>query len=158
MQVSVYYGGFILCHIIIQRLHTNTNCLKENIQMLNSLLLSSYIVFWMNIADLWKLANFSSNPIMHTNLLVLKMQNSKRWLKNHALNHLSVSERQDFAKHKQSSFNCLSHGHTAKFCESNSSCTKCNKRHHTLLHVSFYEDSSSVHINKTHTRSQQLHL
>lgn len=37
--------------------------------------------------------------------------------------------------------NCLTHGHYAKECESPHRCKKCQKLHHSLLHLEFSGDS-----------------
>jgi hypothetical protein len=49
---------------------------------------------------------------------------------------LNMSVDQRIAKVKQSGlcFNCLRKGHQIKACPSDKSCSKCSKKHHTLLH------------------------
>ncbi|XP_062715303.1 uncharacterized protein LOC134291506 [Aedes albopictus] len=50
-------------------------------------------------------------------------------------NGLSVSDRLAKVKQKNVCYNCLRSGHSVKSCPSKKSCSKCNKRHHTLLHL-----------------------
>ncbi|XP_062711436.1 uncharacterized protein LOC134289528 [Aedes albopictus] len=50
-------------------------------------------------------------------------------------NGLSVSDRLAKVKQKNVCYNCLRSGHSVKNCPSKKSCSKCNKRHHTLLHL-----------------------
>lgn len=57
-------------------------------------------------------------------------------------NSLNVSDRLSKVKEKNVCFNCLRSGHSVKSCSSKKSCTKCNKRHHTLLHFENSENSS----------------
>lgn len=47
---------------------------------------------------------------------------------------LSVSERIAKVKESRVCFNCLRRGHRSLNCSSKSSCSKCHKRHHSLLH------------------------
>ncbi|XP_058456411.1 uncharacterized protein LOC131433822 [Malaya genurostris] len=47
----------------------------------------------------------------------------------------SVSDKYDILKKSGSCFNCLQRGHRTNECSSSSSCKKCSKRHHTLLHT-----------------------
>ncbi|XP_062707261.1 uncharacterized protein LOC134287949 [Aedes albopictus] len=50
-------------------------------------------------------------------------------------NGLSVSDRLAKVKQKNVCYNCLRSGHSVKNCPSKKSCSMCNKRHHTLLHL-----------------------
>ncbi|XP_062713820.1 uncharacterized protein LOC134290657 [Aedes albopictus] len=50
-------------------------------------------------------------------------------------NGLSVSDRLAKVKQKNVCYNCLRSGHSVKNCPSKKSCSTCNKRHHTLLHL-----------------------
>jgi len=52
----------------------------------------------------------------------------------------SPSQRADYVKQAKRCLNCLSTKHAAQSCPSKFSCQKCQKRHHSLLHV----DSGSV--------------
>ncbi|XP_053698514.1 uncharacterized protein LOC128745463 [Sabethes cyaneus] len=49
-------------------------------------------------------------------------------------NQLTFGERQQLVQSKRLCHNCLKTGHMVRNCLSNSSCHKCNRRHHTLLH------------------------
>ncbi|KAL0829434.1 hypothetical protein ABMA28_004206 [Loxostege sticticalis] len=48
---------------------------------------------------------------------------------------LSVPERQCFVKKNNICFNCLVKGHLVTHCRQSSTCRKCGRRHHTLLHA-----------------------
>ena len=48
----------------------------------------------------------------------------------------SVKERWEIVKKHQLCFNCFG-THVARNCKSNGLCKKCNRRHHTLLHVPY---------------------
>ncbi|XP_052753688.1 uncharacterized protein LOC128201267 [Galleria mellonella] len=48
---------------------------------------------------------------------------------------LTVSERQHFIKTNNICFNCLIKGHSVKQCRQSTTCKKCGRRHHTLLHL-----------------------
>ncbi|XP_062538710.1 uncharacterized protein LOC134206984 [Armigeres subalbatus] len=50
-------------------------------------------------------------------------------------NGYSVSERLSRVKEKNACYNCLRNGHGVKNCPSKKACSRCNKRHHTLLHL-----------------------
>lgn len=54
--------------------------------------------------------------------------------KCHVLHSKSPSERSALVKQQRLCFNCLSKDHPVKKCLSKSTCRKCGKRHHTLLH------------------------
>lgn len=47
---------------------------------------------------------------------------------------LDVSVRQEFVKNNGICFNCLVKGHSVSHCRQSTSCRKCFRRHHTLLH------------------------
>lgn len=47
---------------------------------------------------------------------------------------LDVPQRQDFIKKNGICFNCLVKGHSVNTCRQSTTCRKCNRRHHTLLH------------------------
>ncbi|CAH2109138.1 unnamed protein product [Euphydryas editha] len=47
---------------------------------------------------------------------------------------LKVSERQEFIKRNNICFNCLIKGHNVLNCRQSTTCKKCGRRHHTLLH------------------------
>ncbi|XP_052754163.1 uncharacterized protein LOC113510317 [Galleria mellonella] len=48
---------------------------------------------------------------------------------------LTVSERQHFIKTNNICFNCLIKGHSVNKCRQSTTCKKCGRRHHTLLHL-----------------------
>lgn len=47
---------------------------------------------------------------------------------------LDVPQRQDFIKKNGICFNCLVKGHSVNACRQSTTCRKCCRRHHTLLH------------------------
>ncbi|XP_063539370.1 uncharacterized protein LOC134748506 [Cydia strobilella] len=47
---------------------------------------------------------------------------------------MTPKERQDFVQNTKLCFNCLRPSHSAMKCRQTSSCRKCGRRHHTLLH------------------------
>ncbi|XP_041975756.1 uncharacterized protein LOC121730680 [Aricia agestis] len=47
---------------------------------------------------------------------------------------LNVPQRQDFIKKNGICFNCLVKGHSVNACRQSTTCRKCSRRHHTLLH------------------------
>ncbi|XP_062707819.1 uncharacterized protein LOC134288104 [Aedes albopictus] len=49
-------------------------------------------------------------------------------------NESTVKQRMDLVREKNVCFNCLRKGHRVTDCLSERSCTKCGRRHHTLLH------------------------
>ncbi|XP_055522775.1 uncharacterized protein LOC129716956 [Wyeomyia smithii] len=50
-------------------------------------------------------------------------------------NDLSVENRLKLVREKQVCFNCLRRGHRGAECKSTKTCSKCKRRHHTLLHA-----------------------
>ena len=56
--------------------------------------------------------------------------------------NINSHERYNVAKKKSLCFNCLKGDHSISECRS-SSCSKCNKKHHLLLHFDFRSDKSS---------------
>ncbi|XP_055622077.1 uncharacterized protein LOC129765689 [Toxorhynchites rutilus septentrionalis] len=56
-------------------------------------------------------------------------------IKCQRFNKLSLSERQQLVNLKRLCLNCLKDDHMARNCPSNFNCRHCNRRHHTLLHV-----------------------
>ncbi|KAL0871839.1 hypothetical protein ABMA27_004314 [Loxostege sticticalis] len=49
---------------------------------------------------------------------------------------LDVSKRYEFVKDKLLCFNCLAPGHSVMLCKQSTSCRRCGKKHHSLLHLS----------------------
>ncbi|XP_055627931.1 uncharacterized protein LOC129769592 [Toxorhynchites rutilus septentrionalis] len=60
--------------------------------------------------------------------------NNHQTLKCADFNQLSVDERCEMVKQNSVCFNCLRRGHRVFDCPSPKSCTKCHRRHHSLLH------------------------
>ncbi|XP_071574714.1 uncharacterized protein [Temnothorax nylanderi] len=57
---------------------------------------------------------------------------------------LSSEQRRAFAKQQHCCFNCLRTGHFPRDCPSQGRCTRCKRRHHTLLHYeSDVEDNAT---------------
>ena len=73
---------------------------------------------------------------------------------------LSFEQRLAVAKERQSCLNCLKEGHFKSQCPSIQRCQKCNKLHHTLLHKTTSEGTStgtpSVSRGRSRTRSPQV--
>ncbi|XP_062713939.1 uncharacterized protein LOC134290759 [Aedes albopictus] len=57
---------------------------------------------------------------------------------------LSVLERVSKVKESRSCFNCLRRGHNSVDCSSKNRCSKCGKRHHSLLHDDGKKPDQSV--------------
>ena len=61
--------------------------------------------------------------------------------KNHSVENcfkfksMKIEERRSFAKDRQLCFGCLGQGHRIKYCKQRATCTKCGKRHPTLIHL-----------------------
>lgn len=47
---------------------------------------------------------------------------------------LDVEQRKEFVKENRLCFNCLVKGHSIQTCRQSTSCRKCGRKHHTLLH------------------------
>ncbi|KAL5238639.1 hypothetical protein ACI65C_006049 [Semiaphis heraclei] len=61
---------------------------------------------------------------------------------------LTVEERRDLVFKNRLCFNCLRADHQVRHCKS-SSCTQCDKRHNTLLHLNYVEQvADDQHVNK----------
>ncbi|XP_075150746.1 uncharacterized protein LOC142224853 [Haematobia irritans] len=70
---------------------------------------------------------------------------------------LSVSERYTVVKRNRLCLNCLTKGHEMKDCPSKYSCSKCNSRHHSLLHRgSTPSNSATSVISSTNTLSSSV--
>ncbi|CAK1590815.1 unnamed protein product [Parnassius mnemosyne] len=75
--------------------------------------------------------------------------------------NLSAADKFKFVKDNRYCVNCLSNQHTSFYCNSNTSCRKCNARHHTLLHFGnepFAAQSctATVAVNEEHDTSEIL--
>ncbi|XP_072395156.1 uncharacterized protein [Diabrotica undecimpunctata] len=57
--------------------------------------------------------------------------------------NLSAQERMQKVKNKGFCLNCLASGHMSNSCSSSSNCKTCNKRHHSLLHISHPSENIS---------------
>lgn len=56
----------------------------------------------------------------------------------------SVSDKYSVLRKSGACFNCLGKGHRTTECSSSSTCRKCSKKHHTLLHL---EESKKEEMN-----------
>ena len=59
------------------------------------------------------------------------------------------ADRYSLAKRHRHCINCLSRGHDVRNCTSSHSCSKCHKRHHTLLHHDTTSNNSSTTPSQT---------
>ncbi|XP_014366619.2 uncharacterized protein LOC106717302 [Papilio machaon] len=79
--------------------------------------------------------------------------------KNHFICHckefaaLDLPQRQDFIKKNGICFNCLVKGHSVNACRQSTTCRKCSRRHHTLLHFTNPNKTTSVPENDAATHS-----
>lgn len=60
------------------------------------------------------------------------------------LNNMNVQQRIDIIQKKNLCKNCFSYSHSTFKCKSPRRCSKCNKKHSTLLHVDGHSTSSGV--------------
>ena len=51
----------------------------------------------------------------------------------------NLEDRTKYAKQNGMCFNCLVRGHMTRFCEEPMRCSKCSRKHHSLLHDDNYE-------------------
>ncbi|KAL0892704.1 hypothetical protein ABMA27_014422 [Loxostege sticticalis] len=73
-------------------------------------------------------------------------------------------ERHDFVQTQQLCFNCLAPNHSVKVCRQSTSCRRCGRKHHSLLHYerNAYQGSTNTntqsnentHIKENHTNQQ----
>ncbi|XP_073967400.1 uncharacterized protein [Choristoneura fumiferana] len=56
---------------------------------------------------------------------------------------LSVEKRVEYVQGARLCFNCLVPGHSVKFCKQKSSCRRCGRRHHSLLHSTWNKQSGN---------------
>ncbi|KAL0828965.1 hypothetical protein ABMA28_003856 [Loxostege sticticalis] len=73
-------------------------------------------------------------------------------------------ERHDFVQTQQLCFNCLAPNHSVKVCRQSTSCRRCGRKHHSLLHYerNVYQGSTNTnthsnentHIKENHTNQQ----
>ncbi|XP_049316416.1 uncharacterized protein LOC105234143 isoform X7 [Bactrocera dorsalis] len=62
---------------------------------------------------------------------------------------LSVSDRNNLVRQHKLCTNCLSNAHTTKDCESKFSCVYCQRRHHSLLHITNFQNMKQNQFHKT---------
>ncbi|CAH0715161.1 unnamed protein product, partial [Brenthis ino] len=65
-----------------------------------------------------------------------------------------IKERIDFVQHKRLCFNCMCPNHIVNKCRQNTSCRKCGKKHHTMLHI---EKDGSIH-QESNTNEGEIHI
>ncbi|XP_062714046.1 uncharacterized protein LOC134290850 [Aedes albopictus] len=70
-------------------------------------------------------------------------------------NGLSAEDRLKMVRDKQVCFNCLRRGHRSGECKSSKTCSKCKRKHHTLLHTGGSVQNSSSS-NSSVTDQQQV--
>ncbi|XP_055615124.1 uncharacterized protein LOC129761430 [Toxorhynchites rutilus septentrionalis] len=76
-----------------------------------------------------------SKTLVTTNELQCTMCNNTHELyKCDEFKKKNISEKYNLLRRSGSCFNCLGKGHRTTDCATSSTCRKCNKRHHTLLH------------------------
>lgn len=71
-------------------------------------------------------------------------------------NGLSAEDRLKMVRDKQVCFNCLRRGHRSGECKSNKTCSKCKRKHHTLLHTEGGSVQNSSSSNSSGTDQQQV--
>ncbi|XP_055644423.1 uncharacterized protein LOC129780320 [Toxorhynchites rutilus septentrionalis] len=72
-------------------------------------------------------------------------------------NGLPVKQRHEKVKQQNVCFNCLRSGHRATNCPSKKTCSKCQRKHHTLLHqeghiTTFETPQDNTPVNASHSR------
>ncbi|XP_044740017.1 uncharacterized protein LOC123301344 [Chrysoperla carnea] len=91
-------------------------------------------------------ADSNSSDVMSNNtyekLICPKCKGDHTLFKCHKFMSLTPTERVHVVKAHNLCFNCLHSNHGVKNCSSNSSCRKCSKRHHTLLHFHHKSDAN----------------
>ncbi|XP_044742314.1 uncharacterized protein LOC123304708, partial [Chrysoperla carnea] len=91
-------------------------------------------------------ADSNSSDVMSNNtyekLICPKCKGNHKLFKCHKFMSLTPTERVHVVKAHNLCFNCLHSNHGVKNCSSNSSCRKCSKRHHTLLHFHHKSDAN----------------
>lgn len=70
---------------------------------------------------------------------------------------LRDAKKTEFVKNNRVCFNCLIQGHPVRFCKHKSSCHKCGKRHHSLLHRgnTSYTPRANQFIEKEETEGKE---
>ncbi|XP_054083224.1 uncharacterized protein LOC128920268 isoform X1 [Zeugodacus cucurbitae] len=62
---------------------------------------------------------------------------------------LPVSDRNNVVRQHRLCINCLSNNHMTKDCESKFNCVYCQRRHHSLLHITNFQNMKQNKFNKT---------
>ncbi|XP_045450124.1 uncharacterized protein LOC123658876 [Melitaea cinxia] len=95
---------------------------------------------------------------------VTEMKNACTYCsQNHYICHckdfanLKVSERQDFIKRNNICFNCLIKGHNVLNCRQSTTCKKCGRRHHTLLHYTPLNKTDLLSGSSSSTEEKREH-
>ncbi|XP_053698955.1 uncharacterized protein LOC128745918 [Sabethes cyaneus] len=76
--------------------------------------------------------------------------------KCNAFNNLTVPQRIEKVKRRKVCFNCLRGRHLSINCTSKKVCNKCQKRHHTLLHLEPPEPTKTTTITANHPATPQI--
>lgn len=65
-----------------------------------------------------------------------------------------IKERIDFVQHKKLCFNCMCPNHVVSKCRHTTSCRRCGKKHHTMLHI---EKEGSIH-KESNANEGEIHI
>ena len=65
----------------------------------------------------------------------------------------SLSDRTNFVKEKHLCYNCLHVGHGTYVCRNRARCTKCNRKHHDLIHDDAFVKKDSSEATSTPSRN-----
>ncbi|XP_049866891.1 uncharacterized protein LOC126367429 [Pectinophora gossypiella] len=68
---------------------------------------------------------------------------------------LDINERKDFIQKNMLCFNCLRRGHSAYKCLQSTTCKKCGRRHHSLIHGYI---TTKEPLQSEHTESQEVNV
>lgn len=66
--------------------------------------------------------------------------------------NMNVSARHDYVRNKNLCKNCFAYSHNTATCPVTRTCSKCSKKHHTLLH---FDQTSRAFINSTNNKAIQ---
>ncbi|XP_055622822.1 uncharacterized protein LOC129766324 [Toxorhynchites rutilus septentrionalis] len=75
-----------------------------------------------------------------------------------SFNALKIDERLKMVRDKRVCFNCLRRGHRGLDCPSYKSCSKCKRRHHSLLHREGVRPSFNIEKRDTLPENQKQHF
>lgn len=150
----------IVIHLLTEKLPIETHSLWEATQMTNNDLpnLADLLIFLENrfrtleaIAE--KPSHERRNPFdkhskssarghdksfshVASSAITCSLCNSSHYLRScTSFLNMGVNERLKYVQQHKVCVNCLAPGHQIRACRSRMNCTKCNLRHHTLLHV-----------------------